>query len=80
MPMMLLGWKQDALIPYSELESLGARCGSHTSCHYETLSSPYGHDAFLKEFTDINHRIRVMIEAESNPVSALRQWISHASH
>jgi homoserine acetyltransferase len=44
---MLLGIKEDELIPYDELQQLGQSLGRYASIHYETVSSIYGHDAFL---------------------------------
>lgn len=82
MPSMLLAYRQDSLIPWTEMQSLAATIGAHSPVHFEALSSPFGHDAFLKEFDEINERLRVMLDTpiDANPVSALRQWMSHASH
>jgi homoserine acetyltransferase len=47
--LMLLPFAQDALIPAHELIKFGEVLGSQKKdVHLETLSSIYGHDAFLK--------------------------------
>ena len=46
-PTALLGVDQDTLTPPWQLRELSRRIGA--PCWLETISSIYGHDAFLKE-------------------------------
>lgn len=71
--LMLLPIAEDSLIPSNELIRLGSVLGSQgKSVHCETLSSQYGHDAFLKESTTFNPRIAEFL---SGGVSAVRQYV-----
>ena len=60
---LLVGVQQDALIPCNEMEwlagAINARGGDAT---FEAMSSPFGHDAFLKEFTWLAPRFKAWLE------------------
>jgi len=61
---MLLPFKSDALIPSKEMVALGSILGANgTQVHVEELDSLFGHDAFLKEFDDLNPRLKIFLES-----------------
>ena len=60
-PTLLLGVREDLLIPISLLREYAGRCGEQ--CRLLEISSVYGHDAFLKEEAAIGALLSEALEA-----------------
>jgi homoserine O-acetyltransferase len=60
-PTLLLGVREDLLIPISLLSEYAARGGD--KCRLVEISSSYGHDAFLKEEAAVGALLREALEA-----------------
>jgi homoserine O-acetyltransferase len=58
---LLLGIKEDELIPFNELEILGQKLGPYAPTHYETISSLYGHDGFLLDLKLFGPRLSTFL-------------------
>jgi homoserine O-acetyltransferase len=55
---LLLAVRQDALIPYEQMERVGSILGHHgVLVHYEMISSLQGHDAFLTDMASFGPRM-----------------------
>lgn len=65
---MLLPVTQDALIPAHEMATLASVLGGKAKAHvhYESLSSVYGHDAFLLEHSLYNSRLAAFFDPSSS--------------
>ena len=60
---MVMGVEQDPLIPIDEQQGLYEALEKAGVCtQWHSLSSPYGHDAFLKEFDWLTPRVRRFLE------------------
>ena len=70
---------EDALIPAEESDRLAAVLGScGARVHHERISSPYGHDAFLKEGEVLNPRMRAFLtdgDAGRSGVERVRRYV-----
>lgn len=61
-PLDLLGFHEDTLVPAWQLEELAAKYGG--PCRLELASSIYGHDGFLKEVAVVGQFIGLSLESE----------------
>ena len=59
-PTTLLSFDTDALVPPWLVEELAQQ--AHGVCEHIRLSSPYGHDAFLKEHEQVSSVLRAATE------------------
>ncbi len=59
-PTTVIGIGSDRLVPIADLAELAARIG--VPSRLETIDSPYGHDAFLKEPERIGALIRTALD------------------
>jgi len=63
---LMLSFARDTLIPPQESERLvNAMKQNHQSVSFETHSSIFGHDAFLKEFAWLNPTIAKFLDKNS---------------
>lgn len=61
-PLDLLGFHEDTLVPAWQLEELARKCTA--PCRLELVSSIYGHDGFLKEVESVGAFIQHALESE----------------
>lgn len=61
-PLDLLGFHEDTLVPAWQLEELARKCTA--ACRLELVSSIYGHDGFLKEVESVGAFIHRALESE----------------
>lgn len=64
-PVELIGVDSDTLVPLGQLTDLRERLSGHVRLH--VISSPYGHDAFLKEDNQLRKIFSRLLENESGP-------------
>lgn len=62
-PVLVLGFNSDRLYPLDEQKELASHIPNST---FAALDSPYGHDAFLIEFEQLNRHLRSFISSNNS--------------
>lgn len=64
-PTLLIGFDTDMIVPVADLRDLAARLAG--PCAFVELSSPYGHDAFLKEDAALAPHLKTFLNQRGEP-------------